>query len=114
MAMPRFTASFTNTNCPPDSSSTRQVRSRFLLRTSMSKSSTKPRPSALGRCVRKRISNLLSKSVGLGALRPEADFELVVEAALKQGVHQGRDLRSGSLDLAKLDFVRAEDSSQIG
>jgi hypothetical protein len=33
MAMPKLTASLTKTNCPPENSSTKQVRSRFLLRT---------------------------------------------------------------------------------
>src|SRR2546427_7970397 len=96
MAMPRFTASFTSTNCPPDSSSTRQARSRFLLRTSMSKSSTKPRPSARERWVRKRISNLF------------------VEAAFEQSVDEGGDLRPRRLDFAELDGIRTEDLGEIG
>lgn len=44
MAIPRFNASFTRTNCPPESSSAEKARSSDLLRTSTSKSSTKPRP----------------------------------------------------------------------
>ena len=43
-------------------------------------------------------------AVCLGALRPESDFELVVEAPLQQSVGQGRDLWSGSLDLAELNL----------
>ena len=53
-------------------------------------------------------------AVRLGALRPEADFELVVEAPLQQSVDQDRDLWSGSLDLAELDLVRTEDPGEIG
>src|SRR5208337_5602751 len=53
-------------------------------------------------------------TVRLGALRPEADFELVVEATLQQSIDQAGNLRSRSLDLAELNFIRAEDLGEIG
>jgi hypothetical protein len=54
-----------------------------------------------------------SPAVRFGALRPEADFELVVEAPFKQEIDQAGNLRSGGLDLAELNLVRTEDPGEI-
>src|ERR1019366_4088277 len=55
----------------------------------------------------------LPLAVRLGALRPESDFELVVETSLQQSVNQGRELWRARLDLAELDLVRTEDLGEI-
>jgi hypothetical protein len=44
---------------------------------------------------------------------PEADFELVVEAPLKQTIDQAGNLQPGGLDHAELDFVRAKDPGEV-
>ncbi len=61
-----FEASPTSSNCPPESSTTRHIQSRFLLRTSTATLSSIPLPSTLGRSVLNRISYLFSKCPRLG------------------------------------------------
>src|SRR5438094_2443447 len=46
-------------------------------------------------------------AVRSGALGPEVNFELVVEAAFEQSVDQGGDLRSRRVDFTELDGIRA-------
>src|SRR5207245_1479505 len=52
-------------------------------------------------------------AVRSGALRPEADLELIVEATLEQSVDQGADLRSRCLNLAELDGIRTEHLGEV-
>jgi len=51
-----------------------------------------------------------SPAIGLRTLSPKAHFELVVEAAFEEVVHDRRYTGAGRLDLAELDLVRPESS----
>src|SRR5271157_5073731 len=52
-------------------------------------------------------------TIRFGALRPESDFELVVEAPFKQTIDQAGYLWPGRLDFVELNLVWTEDLGEI-